>query len=57
MDGMAATRKPAIEQIFFPKPTKLCPVCGKASYSLSGEHPQCSVLRRDTRGKKRAHRA
>jgi hypothetical protein len=26
----------------------LCPVCGKASYSKSGEHPQCSQLRADT---------
>jgi hypothetical protein len=25
----------------------LCPVCGKASYSRSGEHPQCSQQRAD----------
>jgi hypothetical protein len=25
----------------------LCPVCGKASYSLNGTHPQCSVARAD----------
>ncbi|WP_254511731.1 hypothetical protein [Anatilimnocola floriformis] len=25
----------------------LCPVCGKASYSKSGEHPQCSQQRAD----------
>ena len=24
---------------------RLCPVCGKASYSQSGEHPQCSMFR------------
>jgi endogenous inhibitor of DNA gyrase (YacG/DUF329 family) len=26
---------------------RICPVCGKASYSKSGEHPQCSVNRSD----------
>jgi hypothetical protein len=25
----------------------LCPVCGKASYSASGIHPQCNVTRND----------
>jgi hypothetical protein len=25
----------------------LCPVCGKPSYSKSGEHPQCSLNRAD----------
>jgi ribosomal protein S27AE len=24
-----------------------CPVCGKASYSPAGEHPQCSLARAD----------
>jgi hypothetical protein len=24
---------------------RLCPVCGKVSYSQSGEHPQCSMAR------------
>ena len=28
-------------------PPGLCPVCGKASYSLNGTHPQCSVARAD----------
>lgn len=26
---------------------RLCPVCGKASYSLGGTHPQCFVTRAD----------
>lgn len=25
----------------------LCPVCGKASYSLNGTHPQCALARSD----------
>jgi hypothetical protein len=25
----------------------LCPVCGKASYSPTGEHPQCALARAD----------
>jgi predicted RNA-binding Zn-ribbon protein involved in translation (DUF1610 family) len=25
----------------------LCPVCGKASYSLNGTHPQCALARFD----------
>ena len=29
------------------KPRRLCPVCGKVSYSLGGMHPQCSQLRED----------
>lgn len=24
---------------------KLCPVCGRVSYSLGGVHPQCSFFR------------
>ncbi len=27
---------------------KLCPICGKASYSSSGTHPQCEVAKSDT---------
>jgi hypothetical protein len=27
---------------------RLCPVCGKASYSRTGTHPQCSVARADS---------
>ena len=38
-------KKPVI--LSFPAVQKFCPVCGKVSYSLSGEHPQCSVARRD----------
>ncbi|WP_202921343.1 hypothetical protein [Anatilimnocola aggregata] len=26
---------------------RTCPICGKVSYSRSGEHPQCSVNRAD----------
>lgn len=26
---------------------RLCPVCGKASYSRTGTHPQCSLARAD----------
>ena len=35
------------ETIYFPDVRKFCPVCGKVSYSLSGEHPQCAVTRSD----------
>lgn len=34
-------------EIYLPRPLKYCPVCGKVSYSLSGEHPQCSQARAD----------
>lgn len=27
---------------------KVCPVCGKPSYSLEGIHPQCAVQQADT---------
>lgn len=33
--------------IYFPVVRKACPICGKASYSLCGEHPQCSISRAD----------
>lgn len=26
---------------------KICPVCGKASYSQEGTHPQCALARAD----------
>ena len=41
------------EVIYFPRHQHLCPVCGKASYSRSGEHPQCSVARADAAFKAR----
>jgi len=44
-------KKPLV--ITFPAVQKHCPVCGKVSYSLSGEHPQCSVERGDPRAKRR----
>lgn len=54
---MAGPHKPKLEQIYFPRETRLCPICGKPSYSLAGEHPQCSVIRRDVLAKaKRACR-
>jgi hypothetical protein len=27
--------------------TKVCPVCGKPSYSREGVHPQCSMIQAD----------
>jgi hypothetical protein len=38
-------KKPEI--VYFPAWQRFCPVCGKASYSLSGEHPQCAITRAD----------
>ncbi len=33
---------------------KICPICGKPSYSTGGVHPQCAVLQADvTRQKER----
>jgi hypothetical protein len=29
------------------RPRRLCPVCGKVSYSPAGEHPQCALTRAD----------
>lgn len=29
------------------KQPNICPVCGKASYSAAGVHPQCSVKKAD----------
>ncbi len=28
-------------------PSRVCPVCGKSSYSLAGVHPQCSQKQAD----------
>jgi rRNA maturation endonuclease Nob1 len=34
--------------IFIPQPPKnLCPICGKATYSLGGVHPQCAMQQAD----------
>jgi hypothetical protein len=41
------TLKPA--PIFAPPPTRLCPVCGRSSYSRDGIHPQCSMLQADSK--------
>jgi hypothetical protein len=43
--GAVSEKKP---EIYFPVARKFCPVCGKVSYSLSGEHPQCALTRSDT---------
>jgi len=45
----------------FPRPSpRLCPYCGKPSYSLTGEHPQCKATKSDeaksTKLAKRAER-
>jgi hypothetical protein len=49
-----------LEITFIPAVRKYCPVCGKVSYSLSGEHPQCALTRADAvvkaRRKKREDR-
>jgi hypothetical protein len=33
--------------IVAPPPRQLCPICGKASYSLGGIHPQCAMQHAD----------
>ena len=33
--------------VFMEPNSKVCPVCGKRSYSLGGIHPQCSMLLAD----------
>lgn len=38
--------------IIWPKP-KICPVCGHASYSASGLHPQCAMSLADRLQSKR----
>jgi hypothetical protein len=35
------------EVIYFPAVRRFCPICGKVAYSLSGEHPQCAMVRSD----------
>lgn len=41
----ATCKKP--EPLYRETPSKLCPVCGKRSYSLRGIHPQCAVQQAD----------
>jgi hypothetical protein len=57
-DPLVSEKKPAL--IYFPAARKFCPVCGKVSYSVSGEHPQCAVARGDAafraKQKKRSER-
>jgi hypothetical protein len=53
-----SSKKPV--PIYSPARNKVCPVCGRVSYSLSGEHPQCALSRADAafkaKQKKRADR-
>ncbi len=35
------------ESVSLSRGPKICPVCGKASYSKAGIHPQCSALQAD----------
>lgn len=52
-------KKPEI--VYFPAVRNFCPVCGKVSYSLAGEHPQCAQKRADdvfkAKQKKRSERS
>ena len=41
--GSPAVSEKKPELIYFPAVRNFCPVCGKVSYSLSGEHPQCAL--------------
>ena len=43
--GYMSHRKP--EPIFHSSQPNLCPICGKASYSSAGIHPQCAVKQAD----------
>jgi hypothetical protein len=43
--------KPA--PLFGLQPTKMCPMCGRASYSRDGIHPQCAVTQADSTRKLR----
>jgi hypothetical protein len=45
--GVSAVSEKKPELIYFPAVRRFCPVCGKVSYSLSGEHPQCALARSD----------
>lgn len=38
-------KKPVIVPAIAPR--RVCPVCGKASYSRTGTHPQCALARAD----------
>jgi len=44
-ENAVSEKKPVVAQII-PK-RGLCPVCGKASYSSTGTHPQCAVAHAD----------
>src|SRR5262245_54730391 len=33
--------------VFPPTPRNICPICGKASYSAGGIHPQCAMQKAD----------
>jgi hypothetical protein len=36
------------EPLFAVRPTKICPMCGRPSYSREGIHPQCAVAQADS---------
>lgn len=44
---MAQTMHKKPEPLIKPPPKKPCPVCGHASYSLGGIHPQCNRAKAD----------
>lgn len=43
--------------LYFRRPPPRCPVCGMASYSASGVHPQCSARQLDADRMQRLKRA
>lgn len=48
-------RKPT--PLFELKQVRRCPVCGEASFSRAGIHPQCAQRRADAKRMKRVRRA
>lgn len=45
------------QPLYSPPVRKLCPVCGMASYSAAGVHPQCAAERADVERMKSAQPA
>jgi len=50
MSGIPAHRHKH-KPVFTSPGGRACPLCGKASYSLSGTHPQCSLESTDANSK------
>lgn len=46
--GKAMSESKSGPLLVAPPARPICPVCGKASYSVGGTHPQCAVTRADT---------